>query len=255
MDELADLVRCRAVETMTDDDFIAHVDAISLLSNLYDDLGHDPTELLEGMDSLYPQYSLRIKAKANIQLAMPLIRSLYRFIYGRSISNADPELESHRKSLFEKCDKAVDEYRKCPMMHPADYVYALGIASRFKDDPTGSASVEYRDLLNAYLLDLDRVTTEEKILRVAAYQDSSVHIHWEDSDKWIEARDELKQIDFMPLNDDLFLQWCEVTEQSPLKELKRRAIHSSRVRVEYLRAKIENEWEEERRAAREKKLA
>ena len=54
-------------KSMTDDDFIANVDAINLLCNLYDDLGLDRTEIRKNMDKLYPQFSRRIYGKGDIR--------------------------------------------------------------------------------------------------------------------------------------------------------------------------------------------
>jgi len=64
----------------------------------------------------------------------------------------------------------------------------------------------------------------------------------------------LRLIDFKPLNDDTFLIWCEVTNQAPLTELKRRSTHSKRMQVEYLQALTASEFKKQRQLKAKRKL-
>lgn len=254
IDTLNALVTFKVDKSMSDDVFIANIDAINLLCNIYDDLGLDRTGIRKKMDALFPQLSRRIYSKGNIQSAMPLIQALHRYIYGRGVDNADRGPVSRRNSFIEMCCKAVAAYKAKPMMHSSDYLYALGIVSRMKDDFDYSASKEYSASVNDYLKDLDNVSNEEKIRRLKAYQDSVGHAASDDCDKWIETRECLRLIDFKPLDDDTFLIWCEVTNQTPLAELKRRSTHSKRMQVEYLQALTASESEKQRRLNAKRKL-
>ncbi len=254
IDTLNALVAFKVDKSMSDDDFIANIDAINLLCNICDDLGLDRTGIRKKMDALFPQFSRRIYSKANIQFAMPLIKALYRYIYGRSVDNADRGPVNRRNAFIEMCRKTVAAYKAKPMMHSSDYLYALGIVSRMRDDFDYSASKEYSASVNAYLKDLDNVSNEEKIQRLKAYQDSVGHAASDDCDKWIETRECLRLIDFKSLDDDIFLIWCDVTDQTPLTELKRRSTHSKRMRVEYLQALTVSESEKQRRLTAKRKL-
>jgi len=248
------LVTFKVDKSMSDDDFIANIDAINLMCNIYDDFGLDRTEIRRDMDKFYPHFSRRVYGKTDIQLAMPLIKALYRYIYGRGVDNADRGPANRRSSLIEMCSEAVAAYKAKPMMHSSDYLYALGIVSRMKDDFDYCASKEYSASVNASLKDLDNVSNEEKIRRLKAYQDSVGHAASDNCDKWIETRECLRLIDFKPLDDDTFLIWCEVTNQTPLAELKRRAKHSKRMQVEYLQALTVLEFKKQRRLKAKRKL-
>ena len=63
VEQLNAMVTFNVDKSMTDDDFIANVDAINLLCNLYDDLNIDRTEVRRNMDKLYPQFSRRVYGK------------------------------------------------------------------------------------------------------------------------------------------------------------------------------------------------
>ena len=71
VEQLNAMVTFNVDKSMTDDDFIANVDAINLLCNLYDDLNIDRTEVRRNMDKLYPQFSRRVYGKSNIQQSLP----------------------------------------------------------------------------------------------------------------------------------------------------------------------------------------
>ncbi len=72
---LSVLVDCKVDKTVSDDDFIAGVDAFNLLCNLYNELGLDRSEIRRRMDGIYPEFSRRIRGKKDIQLSMPPFRS------------------------------------------------------------------------------------------------------------------------------------------------------------------------------------
>jgi len=248
------IVTFKVDKSMSDDDFIANIDAINLIYNIYDDFGLDRTEIRRDMDKLYPQFSRRVYGKTDIQLAMPLIKALYRYIYGRGVDNADRGPVNRRYSFVEMCCKAVAAYKAKPIMHSSDYLYALGIVSRMRDDFDYCASKEYSASVNSYLKDIDNASTEERILRLKAYQDSVDRAASDDCDKWIETRECLRLIDFKSIDDDMFLIWCEVTNQASLVELKRRFEHSKRMQVEYLQALTVSEFKKQRRLKVKRKL-
>lgn len=54
--QLYDLATFKADKSMTDDDFIANVEAFNLLINLHDDLGVDRSDLRRRMNNLYPVF-------------------------------------------------------------------------------------------------------------------------------------------------------------------------------------------------------
>ncbi len=172
IDSLYSLVTFEVDISMSDDDFIANVDAINLLCNLYDDLGLDRTDIRKDMDALYPEFSRRIYGKKNIQLAMPLIKALYRYIYDRGIDNADRGPVRWRESFEEMCRKVVTSYRRTPLIHSADYLYALDMVCRLNDDDDNRNTHEYKETIDSYLADIDNVLTDEKIKRVNAYNRS-----------------------------------------------------------------------------------
>lgn len=119
IEQLEALVTFKAYKSMTDDDFIANIEAINLLINVHDDLGLDRSDLRRGMGNLYPEFSRRICCKKNIQLALPLIKSLNDFIYGRE---EDRGPERWQNTLTEMCCKVVDAYRKEPLICSHDYL-------------------------------------------------------------------------------------------------------------------------------------
>ncbi|MCM1142170.1 MAG: hypothetical protein NC453_26670, partial [Muribaculum sp.] len=76
IDELNALVTFKADKSLSDDDFIANVEAVNLLINLHDDLGLDRKGIRRKMANLYPEFSRSIYGKKNIQFAVPLIKTL-----------------------------------------------------------------------------------------------------------------------------------------------------------------------------------
>ncbi len=253
LNTLNDLVAGKVDRAVSDDDFIAGVDAFNLLCNLYDELRLDRSEIRRRMDGLYPEFSRRIRGRKDIQLSMPLIKALDRYIYGRRVDNADRGPINRRNALVDYCFKAMEAYRKEPMMHSADYLYALLTASRIADRNINEANQEYRNMLNAYVADMDDVTVEEQLRRLWAYDKSRGHVavDWE---KWMEVRESLKYIDVSEFDDATFLLWCSVAEQRPLKELERRSTNSRRMQVEYLRSLACSEIDRNHRAEEKRKL-
>ena len=253
LNTLNDLVACNVDRTVPDEDFIANVDAVNLLSNLYDELGLDRSEIRKRMDGLYPEFSRRIRGKKDIQLSMPLIKALERYIYGRRVDNTDRGPRNRRNALVEYCFKDMDAYRKEPQMHSADYLYALLTASHIADRNINDANEEYRNMLNAYVADIDDVPTEEQLRRLWAYDKSRGHVavDWK---KWVEVRESLKYIDVSDFDDATFLLWCSVARQRPLKELKRRSTNSKHMQVKYLCALAYSEIYREHRTEEKRKL-
>ncbi len=253
IDSLNSLVTYEIDKSMSDDDFIANVEAINVLCNLYDDLGLDRTDIRKNMDKIYPQFSRGIYGKKDIQLAMPLIKALYRYIYGRGVDNADRGPIRWRKFFEGMCGKVVDAYRRNPLIHSSDYLYAIDSVSRMNDNESCGIK-EYKEVIDSYLEDIDNVSTAEKVERVNAYNLSHYLFTSKDWEKWAEIRESLKHEDMRQLNDETFLIWCEITDLAPLKELKRRSTHSKRMQVEYLRALIFSELEKQRRLTAKRKL-
>jgi len=253
LDAVNDFVSYKEERTMSDDDFIADIDAANLLCNLYDELGIDRTEIRRKMDILYPEFSRRIYGKKNMQLSMPLIKAFDRYIYGRRADNDDRGSINSRNELVEQCRKVVAAYRKAPLMHSSDYLYALLRASDIDDRDIDEANKEYQDILNGYIADIDVVAAEEQIRRAWAYDKSRWHVA-SDREKWAEIRESLKYVDVSELDDGTFLLWCGVTKQRPLKEFKRRSDNSKRMQVEYLRSLAYSEIRKEHRAAEKRNL-
>ncbi len=246
---LNSLVTFEPDKSMSDDDFIANIDALNLLCNTCDDLGLDRAAIRERMNALYPQLSRRIHGKENIQHAMPLIKALHRFIYGRGVDSADRGPASWRKSFQEMCRKVVAAYRENPLAHSADYLFALDTVSRLNDNDYNPDTKEYKRAIDSDLLeDIYSVSAAERIRRVSAYE-LSHHLFVSDSwEKWAEIIESVYQEDTSRLDDETFLIWREITDLAPLQELKRRSSHSKRMQAEYLQALIFTEFQQQRSA-------
>ena len=252
IDELNAMVTFKADKSMTDDEFIANIEAVNLLINVHDDLSLDRKDLRKRMSNLYPEFSRRIYGKKDIQLAMPLIKALNDFIYGRE-EDFGPERWIH--SLVEVCCKVVDSYHKNPMMDSTDYLFALDIASRINDNANNNYIQEYKEVISGYLEDIDNVSLAEKINRVRAYERAKhlfVSDNWE---KWAEIREVLKKADVRRMDDETFLLWCYITDQYPSRELKQRSGNSKHMVVEYVRSQVISEFAKQDRARAKKKLA
>lgn len=252
VDKLNALVTFKDGNSMTDDDFIANVDAINLLYNLYDDLNLDRSDICRKMGDLYPEFARRIYGKENIQHAMPLIKALDSFIYGRGDDRGPARW---REDLAEICCQVVNAYRKEPIIGSTDYLFALDMVSGFDEESSSSDIKEYKEAIEGYMDDIDKVCLAEKIKRVRAYQRSK-HLFASDAkEKWSEVYESLKTADISQLDDRTFILWRKITDIAPMKELKKRAEHSKQMQVEYLQGLIFTEFERVHRAAVKKKLA
>lgn len=252
IDELNSLATLKVGKSMSDEDFIVNIEAINLLINLHDDLGLDRKGIRRRMSNLYPEFSRRIYAKKNIQLAVPLIKALNDFIYGRE-EDCGPERWSD--TLTEMCCKVVAEYHKEPLISSPDYLLALDIVCCMNGDDNNPDIKEYKEIVTSYLEDIDSVSLSEKIKRVGAYERAKhlfVPDNWE---KWAEIREQLKNENFRSMDDKTFLLWGEVTDQYPAKELKKRSGNSKHMVVEYLRSQIISEFAKQDRLREQRKLA
>lgn len=249
------LVTFKVDESMSDDDFIARIDAINLLCNLHDDLGINRGSVRRRLSRLYPEFLRRIHGKENIQFAMPLIKAFYRYIYDRS---DDRGPETWQDSFDDMCCKVVNAYRRNPLINSTDYLYALDTVCRLDDDDENPDIKEYKAAIDAYLEDIDKASLTEKIRRVSAYERSKhlfVSDNWE---KWAEIWESLKYKDISQLDDETFILWREITDLASLaslRELKKRAGHSSQMQVEYIQALIFTEFAKQRRLKANRKLA
>lgn len=255
IERLNRLVTFDGCESMTDEDFIADIDAANLLCCLHDDLGLDRTEIRSNMERLYPQLIRRIEAKQDIQYAMPLIRVLYRLIYDRDADEADRGPIAWRDTLVDLCRKVAESYRKQPLTHSADYLFALDIICRTETDSNDANLREYRGHTEAYLDDIDEVTVAEKTLRADAYNRSRFLFSPGNRDKWAETIERLKYEDTSRLDDETLLVWWNLTDITPERELKKRSCHSARMQVAYLQSLIFAEFNRMRREAAERELA
>lgn len=242
----------KADKSMTDDDFITNVESINLLINLHDDLGMDRKGLRRRMANLYPEFSRRIYGKKNIQFAVPLIKALNDFIYGR---DEDRGPQRWRDTLIEMCCKVVTEYRKEPLISSTDYLFALDIVCCMNDNDNNPDIKEYKSILAICLKDIDSVCLSEKIKRFGAYERAK-HLFVSDNwDQLVEVRELLKNENIQSMDDETFLLWCEVTDQYPKTELKKRSGNSKHMKLEYLRSQIISEFAKQDRLRNQRKLA
>lgn len=252
IDKLDALVTFKADKSMTDEDFIANIEAVNLLINVHDDLGLDRKRLRRSMCNLYPEFSRRIYGKNDIQFSIPLIKALNDFIFGRE---EDLGPERWRHSLVEMCCKVVESYRKEKLIPSTDYLFALDIVSRKDEEFDNSNIKKYKEIIDRYIDDIDQVSLVEKIKRVDAYGRAKHLFVSEDWEKWAETREILKKADVRQMDDDTFLLWCDVTDQYPLRELKRRCGNSKHIAVEYLRSQIISEFAKRERLRKKRLLS
>ncbi len=235
---------------MSDEDFIANIDAINLLCNLYVDLRLDRSAIRRRISNLFPELTRRVYGKENIQHAMPLIKALSKFIYGRA---EDLGPEKWRDSLTEMCCKVVEAYCQEPLINSTDYLFALDIVCRNKVG--GFRIQEYQKILDGYLEDIATVSLSEQIKRIRAYE-CAKHLFVSDNwEKWAEVRKSLKKADISQLDDQTFILWREITDIAPMKELKKRSGHSKQMQVEYQQGLIFTEFKRIHRASVKRKLA
>ena len=255
IEQLNAMVTFNVDKSMTDDDFIANVDAINLLCNLCDDLGLDRTEIRKNMDKIYPQLSRRVYGKGDIQQSLSLIKALYRYIYNRGVDSKDRGPINRRNTLTEMCCKVVKSYNENPIIPSYDFLFAFSYATRTRDYVGQDDYQEIKNIIDGYLKDIDSVSIEGKILRLKAYDESTCLIGSVNWEQWEGIRNSLLNIDVRNLDDDIFVVWTEVTRLTPIKELKRRALHSNRMQVEYFHTLASSEFENERKSAAKRKLA
>lgn len=153
------------------------------------------------------------------------------------------------------CCKVVDAYRKEPLISSIDYLFALDIVSRINNDSDNNNLQKYKEVVARYLEDIDNVSLSKMIKRVEAYERSK-HLFASDNwEKWAEIREQLKAENVQSMDDETFLLWCDVTDQYPAKELKRRSGNSKHMMVEYLRSQIILEFAKQDRIRTQRKLA
>lgn len=252
IDKLNALITFKVDKSMSDEDFIANIDAINLLCNLYDGLKLDRSEIRKRMSRLYPELTRRIYDKQNIQYAVPLIKALNNVIYGGA---EDYGPARWRNSLSEMCCRVVDSYRENPLIDSTDYLFALDAVCYMSDDADNEDIEEYKRIIPSLLEDIDTVSLPEKIKRVSAYERSK-HLFASDGwERWAEIREKLKNEDVHSMDDETFLLWCDITDQYPVRELKKRSARSNRMAVEYLRSQIITEFAKQKRLKNKQKLS
>ncbi len=183
LNQISNLVETRSVKSISDDDFIARVEAICLMRNIYDVAGLDESPVIKKMKSIYPEFSKRINVVSEIHRSVPLIKALHRFIHGRSSAERRLGPAEWNDSLIEYC-RSVSE---------------------------------------------------------ACHEGSTV-------------TSSLRDIDLRNLSDAELLAWCEVADELPRNELRKRSGNSNRMRVEYLRALAFSEFARIREAREERLL-
>jgi len=254
-DSLKSLISFKVDSSMSDDDFIAGIDAANLFCKLHDDFGISRTEIRGKMEQLYPEIVRRVYNKENIQQAIPMIKALYRFIYGRSFDDADRGPDSWRNTLVEMCCKVVKAYREKPLIPSYSYLYALSTVALSCEHVNPTDSQECEEILDSYLSEIESASFEELIHYVGAYLKCRDLIGSESNEKWSEVRSHLYDMDIKTLDDNSLIEWCDITyDIPPLKELKIRAANSKRMQVKYLQALAFNEFERAQQASAKRKL-
>lgn len=94
-----ELASASSIDSASDEDFIARVEAICLVRHIGYMLLLDEAPVLRKMRRLYPQFSLRIDSKEDCRMAIPVVRSFRRFIYGYSPTGAPMGPEAWRENL------------------------------------------------------------------------------------------------------------------------------------------------------------
>lgn len=255
IEQLNALISFKADKTMTDDDFIANVDAINALCNLCDDLNLDRSEIRKNMDKLYPEFARRVYGKSNIQQSMPLIKALYRYIYDRGCDNADRGPVNRRNRLLEMCCKVVASYKDAPATHIADYIWALTNVLRSQEHISPDQYQECNDIVDGLLEDIDSVPDDEKIRRVSAYQTSRNLVNSDKWERWTETLEIIRRINLGSLDDDTLIEWAWICDSYPMKEFRKRSADSKRIKEEYLQGQICEEFRKLHRSETKKKLA
>ena len=155
IDQLNALVVYKADKSMTDDDFIAGVEAYMLLCSLHDDLNVDCSGLHCRRGRLFAEFIRRINSQSEIQHAIPLIRMLHDFIYDRGCNHVPVKWKD---TYSELCSAVVESYRKNPLISVTNYLFSLDTTSRKVDDCDNSELKEYRTAINTLLEDIETVS-------------------------------------------------------------------------------------------------
>lgn len=233
IDTLNAMVTFRFDSSMTDEDFIANIDAVNLLCNVLDGLDLDTSGIVGQLDCLYPELTRRIFAKEDVQLAMPLIKALHRLIYGR---DNDLGSEQWRSEFAEICCQVVAAYRKNPLIHRTDYLFALDTVIDMQPKTDNAILSEYKAEISALLADIDEAPLAEKVRRERAYERSALRIASADRERWDDVRAEITAADLSQLDDQSLILWREITDMPALDELQKRTRHSRQMQVEHLQA-------------------
>lgn len=252
IEQLNSLVKFKADKSMTDDDFIAGIEAYLLLCSLNSDLNIDCPGLRSRRGRIFSEFTRRINFHGEIQFAIPLIKMLHDFIYDRGCNNIPIKWKG---TFSEFCSAVVESYRKNPLISVTDYLFALDTTSRKDDDCDNDDIKEYKEYINTLLEDIENVSPIEKVRRVKAYELSHFLFIADNWEKWVEIRESLKHEDYRSLDDETFLIWCGVTDQYPKAELKKRSGNSKQMMIEYLRSLSISEFRKQRELKANRKLA
>lgn len=252
IDQLNALITFKADKAMSDEDFIAGIEAYMLLCSLNSDLNIECFGLRRRRGRLYSEFTRRINAQSEIQFAISLIRMLHDFIYDRGCNHIPVKWKD---TYSELCSAVVESYRKNPLISDTDYLFALDTTSRKDDDCDNHDIKEYKAVINTLLEDIENISPTERIRRVRAYDRSHFLFIADNWEKWAEVKALLKHEDYRWLDDEVFLTWCDVTDQYPVRELKKRSGNSKLMKVEYLRALAISEFKKQQQLKADRKLA
>lgn len=171
--QLYALPRTDRIAEMTDEAFVATVDAYNSLINQYDEAGKDRTLLREELGTLFDQYPRRINGKKDILEARTLILSLRDFIYGRSISRADRGPEEWREFYRSALNRYIDAARSNPPQDTPDYLIMLALHIMQKDitgKDISADSHEFTTLLTTLLDGMEECGENEKRRRLHVWR-------------------------------------------------------------------------------------
>ncbi len=246
-DSISGLITFTPDHEMSDSDLTANIRAINLLVNICDELGTDRSALRSDMDVFFAEICRRINSTDNIQNVSHLIKCLFQFIYGRSLSEDDRGPALWRRTLTEMTCRFVDSYKTKPVADSTEYLwhllrYAIHCRDRVLFD---SLTAEYSSMLKSYLPDIDRCTDSEKIRRTAARKDICGVINGDDNYAWHRIFMSVGKMNQSRLSDSDLIILQNVTGTDNLKEMRRRSTNSKEMMVEYLTSSV---WKEIARA-------
>lgn len=252
IEQLNALITFKVDMSITDDDFIAGIEAYLLLCSLNSDLNIDCSGLRSRRGRIFSEFTRRISSHSEIQFAIPLIRILHHFIYDRG---GDHIPVKWKDTFNEFCFAVVDSYSKNPLISVTDYLFALDTTSRMDDDCDNDDIIVYKAAINTLLEDIENVSINEKVRRVKAYDLSHYLFIADNWEKWTEIKESLKHEDYHQFDDETFLTWCDLTDQCPVEELNKRSDNSKLMKVEYLRALSISEFKKQRLLKADRMLA